>query len=284
MVAWLSRSAWDARPPTNSTGLVASEVDGIGIHYPAMGTRKLVTQAQVASALRGWQDYHMDDKDWADIAYQAAVDQAGRKWTLRGLKIRSAANGNADVNDRYGAILLVIGDNEPLSAALKATVREVVAEFRHYYPKGTQIRPHSAIRPDPTSCPGNLARAAIARGEFEPQHTEDDVTPEQLATILNAINGARAAADTASSEAQAAARAAEAAGNKAAAAAEAAGRRWSLYQLRYGLQTEDERARAHQAYQDAIKKGDSPEQAMAAAAAVLQSLDDALEAVQQGKG
>ena len=284
MAVWLSRSAWGARPPTNSSALIASEVDGTGIHYPGMGSRKLVTQDQVASALRGWQNYHMDDRGWADIAYQAAVDQAGRKWTLRGLKIRSAANGDSDVNHRYGAILLVIGDDEPLSEALKATVREVVAEFRLYYPKGVLIRPHSAIRPDPTSCPGNRARLAISRGEFEPTTEDDDVTPEQLTTIVNAINGAKAAADKATAAANAAAAAAEAAGNKAAGASEAAGRRWSLYQLRYGLQTEDERANAHQAYQDAIKAGDSPEQAMAAAAAKLTALDDQLEAVQQGKG
>jgi len=285
MVAWLSRSAWGARPPTNSSALIASEVDGTGIHYPGMGSRKLVTQAQVASALRGWQDYHMDDRGWSDIAYQAAVDQAGRKWALRGLKIRSGANGDSDVNHRYGAILLVIGDDEPLSEALKATTREVVAEFRRYYPKGVLIRPHSAIRPDPTSCPGDRARAAIARGELDPAHsTEDDVTPEQMAQILGAVNGAKAAADKATAAANAAKDAAAAAGSQAAAAADAAGRRWALYQLRFGLQTEDDRAAALQAYQDAIAKGDSQEQAMAAATAKLQALDDMLEAVQQGKG
>ena len=103
------------------------------------------------------------------------------------------------------------------------------------------------------------------------------MTQEQMNALLGAITKATDAAN-------AAAAAAKAAGDKAAAASEAAGRRWSLYQLRYGLQTEDERANAHQAYQDAIKAGDSPEQAMAAAAAKLAALDDQLEAVQQGKG
>jgi hypothetical protein len=244
-----------------------------------MGDRRLSSQAAVASALRGWQDYHMDDRGWADIAYQIAVDQAGRAWTLRGLTTRSAANGDEDVNSRYGAILLVIGDTEPLSAALKATVRGVVADFRKYYPAGTLIRPHSAIRPAPTSCPGDLARAAINRGEFTP-HTEDDVTPEQLAAILAGSAAATAAANKAAAAAVAATAAAKDAGQAAVNGAEAAGRRWALYVLRYGLQTEDERSHAREVYETRRKAGDSEEQAMAAAAAVLQPLDDTLEQVQ----
>jgi len=285
MVTYLTRADWGARPARNANKLIVREVRGVGIHYPGMGTRRLVTQSQVAGGLRGWQDYHMDGRDWADIAYQVAVDQAGRAWQLRGLNIRSAANGDETVNHQYGAILLVIGDDEVPTEALKATTRGVVADFRKWFPAGTLIRPHSAIRPDPTDCPGDRARACITRGEFDPAHsTEDDVTPEQLAAIVGAANAATAAANKATAAANAAKDAAVAAGSQAAAAADAAGRRWALYQLRFGLQTEDDRAAALQAYQDAIAKGDSQEQAMAAATAKLQALDDMLEAVQQGKG
>jgi len=171
MVTYLPRSAWGARPPEGKTELVRSEVEGTAIHYPGSGPIDAAGDAgflRVASALRSWQNYHMDDRGWSDIAYQIAVDQAGRAWTLRGLNIRSGANGNADVNRRYGAILLVIGTDEPLSAALKATTRGVVADFRRWYPAGTAIEPHSAVRPDGTLCPGNQARAAIARGELDP--------------------------------------------------------------------------------------------------------------------
>jgi hypothetical protein len=200
MVTYLPRSAWGARPPEGKTELVRSEVEGTAIHYPGSGPIDAAGDAgflRVASALRSWQNYHMDDRDWSDIAYQIAVDQAGRAWTLRGLNIRSGANGNADVNRRYGAILLVIGTDEPLSAALKATTRGVVADFRRWYPAGTAIEPHSAVRPDGTLCPGNQARAAIARGELDPDTPPppkdwfDMATKQDLEDVVSAVIDAK---------------------------------------------------------------------------------------------
>ncbi|RZU12286.1 N-acetylmuramoyl-L-alanine amidase [Kribbella rubisoli] len=190
MVNYLPRSAWNARPPKDGPGnLTVSRVEGAVIHWPGTGSTKVIhTQAAVASALRGWQDYHMDSRGWSDIAYQVAVDQSGRAWTLRGLRTQSGANGDNDVNERYGAILLVLVTGEQPSAAMKATTRAVIADFRRLYPRGTAIRPHSAVRPEPTDCPGDPARAAIARGEFTPGNSEDDdMTPAQMQELKNFI-------------------------------------------------------------------------------------------------
>jgi hypothetical protein len=190
MVNYLPRSAWNARPPKDGPGnLTVSRVEGAVIHWPGTGSTKVIhTQAAVASALRGWQDYHMDTRGWSDIAYQVAVDQSGRAWTLRGLRTQSGANGDNDVNERYGAILLVLVTGEQPSAAMKATTRAVIADFRRLYPRGTAIRPHSAVRPEPTDCPGDPARAAITRGDFTPGHSEDDdMTPAQMQELKNFI-------------------------------------------------------------------------------------------------
>ena len=190
MVEYLPRSAWNARPPNGGPGnLTVSRVEGAVIHWPGTGSTKVIhTKAAVASALRGWQDYHMDTRGWSDIAYQVAVDQAGRAWTLRGLRTQSGANGDADVNERYGAVLLILVTGEQPSAAMKATTRAVIADFRKLYPHGTAIRPHSAVRPEPTDCPGDPARAAIARGDFNPGHSEDDdMTPAQMQELKNFI-------------------------------------------------------------------------------------------------
>lgn len=190
MVEYLPRSAWNARPPNAGPGnLTVSRVEGAVIHWPGTGSTSVIhSKAAVASALRGWQDYHMDTRGWSDIAYQVAVDQAGRAWTLRGLRTQSGANGNNDLNERYGAILLVLVTGEQPSAALKATTRAVIADFRKLYPRGTAIRPHSAVRPGGTDCPGPAARAAIARGEFTPGHVEDDLpyTQAQLRAMMQA--------------------------------------------------------------------------------------------------
>jgi hypothetical protein len=182
VVEYLPRSAWNARPAGKGPGaLTPSRVEGVVLHWPGTGNdHPIHTQAAVASALRGWQNYHMDDRGWSDIAYQVAVDQAGRAWTLRGLRTQSGANGDADVNERYGAILLVLVDDEEPSDAMKATVRAVVTDFRRIYgDDAAEIRPHSAVRPKGTDCPGPAARAAIARGDFEPwAHHPDKPTPE----------------------------------------------------------------------------------------------------------
>ncbi len=183
MMIYLTRAAWGARPSRGASPLVAAEVDGTALHWPGMAKSIDATgdagKARVASALRGWQDYHMDVRGWSDIAYQVAVDQAGRAWTLRGLTTRSAANGDADVNSRYGALLLVLAPGETPSEAMEATVRGVIADFRRHFPAGTAIKPHSAVRPAGTDCPGDAARAAIARGDFTPRAS----TPAEEFTV-----------------------------------------------------------------------------------------------------
>lgn len=192
MVDYLSRDDWGARKPTPGPGLLDPDwVEGVAVHWPGTESdHPIHTVGAVASALRGWQAYHMDDRGWSDIAYQVAVDQAGRAWTLRGLRNQSGANGDTEANKRYGAILLVLIAGEEPSEAMKGTVRAVVGDFRRLFPHGTMIRPHWAVRPEPTDCPGPAATAALERGEFTPghqttpSHPEDDMwTPEQAGEV-----------------------------------------------------------------------------------------------------
>ena len=190
MVDYLPRSAWGARAAKSGPGLLTVDrVKGAVIHWPGTTSHTPITsQASVASQLRGWQAYHMDDKGWSDIAYQVAVDQAGRAWTLRGLRTQSGANGGTEQNEDYCAILLVLVQGEQPSAAMKATVREVIADVRRIYPNGTLIRPHSAVRPEPTDCPGPAARAAITRGDFTPNTPEDDMSAADVKAITDHID------------------------------------------------------------------------------------------------
>ena len=124
MVAYVTRAQIGLRAPNGSHSLVPSQVKNTAFHYP--GTANPINAVgdagfrRVCSALRGWQTYHMDTRGWSDIAYCIAVDQVGRAYTLRGINIRSAANGGAQVNLEYGAILLVLGNNEAPTAAMEA--------------------------------------------------------------------------------------------------------------------------------------------------------------------
>jgi hypothetical protein len=182
MVTYLPRSAWGARASRGGTALVASNIDGQALHWPGMAKPINATgdagKARVASALRGWQNYHMDTRGWSDIAYQIAIDQAGRAWTLRGLNIRSGANGDADVNLRFGAFLLVLAPGEQPSAAMIATTKGVIADFRKRFPSARakpyghqDVRPRNSQGQMTTDCPGPAAEAAINAGKFTPGAT-----------------------------------------------------------------------------------------------------------------
>lgn len=192
MVEYLPRSAWNARPANPGPGaLVPDRVDGLAFHWPGTTSHTPITsQAAVASALRGWQNDHIDSRGWSDIAYQVAIDQAGRAWTLRGLVTQSGANGDRDVNERFGAVLLVLVQGEEPTDAMKATARAVVDDFRRLYPHGTKIVGHRDVRPEPTDCPGPAAYAALKAGDFTPgtQTTpEDEMTPAQMTELKNFI-------------------------------------------------------------------------------------------------
>lgn len=178
MSEWVTRAQIGLRRAKAAYAMVPAQVKNTAFHYP--GTPKPINAVgdagfrRVCSALRGWQAYHMDTRGWSDIAYGTAIDQVGRKYTLRGVNIRSAANGGTQVNLEYGAILLVLGNNEAPSAAMEATAREVVQEYRGRFSRIPK-RPtwHGAIRPggtasDPsTSCPGKLTIAQIKAGKFD---------------------------------------------------------------------------------------------------------------------
>jgi hypothetical protein len=271
VATYLPRSAWGARPRNGGgRSLSTARVEGEALHWPGMSSRIDATgdagARRVASALRGWQDYHMDVRGWSDIAYMVAIDQAGRAWTLRGLNVQSGANGNEDVNERFGAFLLVLGPGEEPTAAMKATVRAVIMDFRALFPRAApKPKGHRDVRPEGTDCPGDRAYAAIQRGDFTPGiKTEDDdvaeITPAQMSELGRAF----------------------------AAAADAAARKWALWTVLYGLETEDDLEAAReewkQAYDAARAAGKTEEQAEAAGAAAaersLRSLREAIKASQ----
>lgn len=185
MSEWITRAEIGLRPRAGGgVALKVANVDGYALHWPGMAkpidATGAVGQRRVCSALRGWQAYHMDVRGWSDIAYQSAVDQAGRKYTLRGQNIQSGANGNQDVNVRYGAILLVLAPGEKPSPAMVATVKEVGGEFCRRF-TGARKKPygHRDVRPAGTDCPGPLAYAAIQAGTFTPGVTPPpDVHPD----------------------------------------------------------------------------------------------------------
>lgn len=167
-MTYYRRNSWGARVVPQGTRMTPGRVQGIALHWPGDDVRR-ETPAEVMAALRSWQRQHIDSNGWRDIAYQEAVDQAGNTYQLRGLPWESAANGDETTNDHYGALLLVLAIGQRPSTAMVNTVRRRVRAHRRLFPASARIVAHSAIRPDPTACPGDLVRQLLRDGDFEPR-------------------------------------------------------------------------------------------------------------------
>lgn len=172
MTEFLPRSAWTDDPyPSGATMLVESEVEGVALHWPGSGGSISADKAAVIGLLRGELAFHtrpvsQGGRGWSDIAYNVAADQAGRVWDLRGITRRSAANGDVDVNRRFVAVTCLVGAKDTPTPALLQAIRDVRRKVLARYLKAKKVVPHSAIRPEPTDCPGDALRAHIAAGMF----------------------------------------------------------------------------------------------------------------------
>lgn len=195
-MARISRAQWGARPAAKADPLDATRVVGLAFHWPGFedAGQAIRGVASVAAALRSWQRMHMDDKHWRDIAYQVAIDQDGNRYELRGLDGQSAANGDQDVNETFGAALLVLAPGEQPSDAMIREAQNVVRDHRALFPRSEVLVGHQEIRPEPTSCPGALVMRLLHDGAFEP-----GPTPRELlrADLNAAMAGTKAALEKA---------------------------------------------------------------------------------------
>lgn len=165
MTTHYSRAEWGGAAPLDRYLLDRKDVEGVALHWPAI-SRPLGNVEACKRALRSFQHYHMVDRGWSDIAYQIAVDQDGNSYGLRGLRYRSAANGDTATNLRFGAFLLLVATGEHPTPEMVATVRARCAAHRRLFPASTRIVGHDDIRPEPTACPGPLVGALIDAGKF----------------------------------------------------------------------------------------------------------------------
>jgi hypothetical protein len=188
VATYMPRSAWTSTKPAG-VNLPASNVTRLNVHYPASGNVVMAgfTAAQVASRLRGWRDYHVNVRGWADIGYNMAIDGAGRIWTLRGIDrvgAHSASAGNPSENRYSIGVLFVVGNTErPTKAAIEA-FRQLRADILKRSPKATIVRGHQQVPGASTACPGgplmDLIRDGVLVGAPPNEPTPPDTgTPEQ---------------------------------------------------------------------------------------------------------
>lgn len=158
----MPRSAW-TNTKSSAVPAKGDQMTGVALHYPGAG-RAIGVESEKATAARleGYRRQHVNGNGWRDIAYNVAVDQAGRLWTLRGVSRQSGANGTGAGNRAYGSILLLIGNTEAPSQAMIDAVLYAVRLWDARYKGIKHIRPHSYFVS--TSCPGAPVRRLLNDG------------------------------------------------------------------------------------------------------------------------
>ena len=148
------RADWGARAATRASKLTPSKIGIVDVHWPGSKGRLARDRPGVAKALRGWQDYHMNGHGWSDIAYNIAVDLAGEVWELRGW---DAVDGGVASRSDDVTILLVMGDRDQMTDAMKSSVLWVMAEWDRRFGRKLRRTHHGALTQ--TDCPGPEATA-----------------------------------------------------------------------------------------------------------------------------
>lgn len=203
---WMSRADWTKYGPVRPLAVAEpSKLEGLAIHWP--GSTAPIgnpSASSIAARLEGYRIMHTSPGGLGvptggnDIAYNAAVDAAGRVWPLRGADHKSGANGSFDTNTRFGALLLMLGAGDhPSDAMLEAARAWRDREWLRRYPRAIKTIGHRDVYG--TDCPGDIAYRYVKAGSFA-RHAggvtpgEDDMTPEQIKDLVEKTSKATAAA------------------------------------------------------------------------------------------
>ncbi len=152
------RSSWAKREPKhvtdrNLTGPSILHWNGSGMKWQHV--REEAREAWIVNRLRAVQGYHMDTRGWSDIAYSFAADPWGIAiWELRGLDVRTGANGTKKWNDYSHALYVMtgLGDGPPTQDAM-TMIDESVEMIAEAGTAEAKFLGHRDVRD--TSCPGD---------------------------------------------------------------------------------------------------------------------------------
>ncbi|HEX2699342.1 MAG TPA: peptidoglycan recognition family protein [Acidimicrobiales bacterium] len=164
----VTRKEWGAAGARARTAIKSTL--GNTIHYegPQMGS---FAHSTCAAKVRGIQQFHMNKRGWADIAYTSVVCPHGSVFEGRWLGVRTAAQGTNEGNRTHYAHCYLSGKGDPLTDEARAAMHDVLAYFRANG-SGDQLRPHQFWHS--TECPGDPLLGFI---QDKPQFLQQ-VTPQ----------------------------------------------------------------------------------------------------------
>ena len=162
------REDWDTQGVGDRVHPFDTTVKGAYLHYPAAGDVTLADESveQTMRRLRRYRQDHVERQKWFDIGYQAAFDQRGYSYQLRGANMESGANGGTDSNNEATAFLLLLGDNEKPSKEMIAGVNGFLAQQKDVFPESEYIAGHQESPDASTECPGPEVMANLQNGSF----------------------------------------------------------------------------------------------------------------------
>lgn len=183
----ITRSAWNARPPKNRTPLNKSAQKGTALHYSAANTDEQAEHANCFARVRAIQNFHMDVRGWADIAYSYLCCKHGYTFEGRGLGIRTAGQGTNSGNDAYHAVCFLGDDTaqrDDVTDAGRRALKDTIAMCNGWTTHADTVRPHSWFHP--TGCPGDELRAWLSKGM--PLPTEEELTGDDRKWIVSELD------------------------------------------------------------------------------------------------
>lgn len=158
LIEALCRDSWGARAPTGA--FTSHSIERMTVHHTA---RVLATNANAPRAIRGHQNFHQQDRGWADIAYHFVIDLEGNVYECR----PTGAVGDTGTNyDPTGHFLVCCeGDfnNQELPAAqLQALIDVLAWAATEFDVAPDTIAGHRDVAA--TSCPGDNLYPLIESG------------------------------------------------------------------------------------------------------------------------
>jgi hypothetical protein len=177
----ISRAGWGAARPESRTPWNVAALEGICLHWFG-SPRAASSHDKCDDLLRSVQRSHMAG-EFSDIAYNHGVCPHGTAFELRGWNTQTGANGNADLNSRFYAIVYMAGVGDGLTLAARKTLIELMgAGFK----KGIGVAAvgHGTVAPHGTECPGPQLRNFINSGAWRPV-----VEPDKVRLVLTNGDG-----------------------------------------------------------------------------------------------
>lgn len=169
----LTRKEWGAIPvdPKRPTRLASTL--GTALHW--VGGRVWGTAGPAgrhslcAGKVLGIQRSHMAG-EWYDGAYNEVACPHGVRFELRGHNVQTGANGTTAGNASHYAILALVGEGDPITAALLDALEDAFEDYRRNAGAGPDTTTHRAIlrlySTRTTQCPGDALTLVEGSGRF----------------------------------------------------------------------------------------------------------------------